>query len=63
MERLDRQIAELEISTTTKLLLTTLHPISRSWNCTKRVLGKEECDMISFSLGKISGNVRFAGRE
>ena len=44
-------------------LLTTKQLMPRSLNSTRRALGKEECSMISFMLGKISGNVRFAWRE
>lgn len=29
----------------------------------RKGLGKEECDMISFTPGRISSNVRFAWRE
>lgn len=52
----------METSTATNLL-TTLHPIPKSLNFTLRELGKEEYDMLSFTLGKISSNMRFLWRE
>lgn len=51
MGRLDKQTVKLESSVATTLL-TLLHPIAVSGSSTQRALGKEESNVIGFTLGR-----------